>query len=427
MSGYDFNINSVGDDPAKEDLLGFDVYVKALKSVINLQKKEESFSIGLFGDWGTGKSTLMELLDKNLEDTKYVKVKFKAWKYDGREEILNALIQTIMLKFQELAPNEEKKKSIRETAIGFAKIAGTSIVSKLVSNKTAGLVDIQDMADGYKDSVDNIEFINKFEETFKSFIDEQLGINKTLVIFIDDLDRCLPENAIKVLEAIKLFLDAKSCVYILGIDDQVIQNAIKHRYGENSKIELDGKDYLEKIIQLQLVVPKPSQQHLLKYIEEHFGDILDDELKQIIVYGCNMNPRNIKRFVNLYSLITNIIKNMKPVGFTLNNQILAITLMIQIRFPEFYKYLSLNLKRYVELLGKTEDNFYSQTTINDFRTKAEDKRFGEFLDDTASKFFIPLQEKYKNQSKRLNISQITESDLIYYFNFTKFSDVSNEV
>ncbi len=83
-------------------------------------------------------------------------------------------------------------------------------------------------------------------------IDETQG---ALVIFVDDLDRCLPEKTVQVLEAIKLFLDKHGCIFVLGADLNVVRSAVESHY-QNAKITGEGaSDYLEKIIRLRFELP----------------------------------------------------------------------------------------------------------------------------------------------------------------------------
>lgn len=93
------------------------------------------------------------------------------------------------------------------------------------------------------------------------------------MVFIDDLDRCVPEKAIEVMEAIKLFLDAEGCIFILGIDKKVISSGVRLKYGnlrdEKGKALISGEEYLEKIIQFTFILPPILDDNLEKFINHY--------------------------------------------------------------------------------------------------------------------------------------------------------------
>ena len=77
--------------------------------------------------------------------------------------------------------------------------------------------------------VDQVRSLEQFQLKFRH-VDSLVHHPNRLVVFVDDLDRCLPEKAIEVLEAIKLFLDARRCIFILGLDHNVIDRGVEIRY-----------------------------------------------------------------------------------------------------------------------------------------------------------------------------------------------------
>ena len=112
-----------------------------------------------------------------------------------------------------------------------------------------------------------IDEVSHFQEQFKGFVADLLEKKKkkVLIVFIDDLDRCLPDRAIQLLEAIKNFLTVPKCVFVLGVDDQVIAKGISSKYGEGL---IDGQSYLEKMITLPFRVAKPHPPIVESYVTE---------------------------------------------------------------------------------------------------------------------------------------------------------------
>ena len=138
-------------------------------------------------------------------------------------------------------------------------------------------------------------------------IDEQKG---ALVIFVNDLDRCLPEKTVQVLEAIKLFLDKHGCIFVLGADLNVVRSAVETHY-KNTKItgETAG-DYLEKMVQLRFELPPIVDQQMNDYLQAKAG--LDEDTRQnwrLVMIGAEINPRKVKTFFNDLNLQWAMLKN----------------------------------------------------------------------------------------------------------------------
>jgi len=118
------------------------------------------------------------------------------------------------------------------------------------------------------------------------------------VVFIDDLDRCLPENAINVMEALKLYLDRANCIFAIGAESGIIEEGIRQRYHGN--VRLSAEDYLDKIVQLPFVLPQADADSALSLLGVH-GDLpvhKSEAMRTLIFAGTGGNPRRVKRYVN---------------------------------------------------------------------------------------------------------------------------------
>ena len=140
------------------------------------------------------------------------------------------------------------------------------------------------------------EFQHRFEEIIQRYYIKR---NKRVVIFIDDLDRCLPEKALEVLEAIKTFLDAEGCIFVLGIDTRGISDILQKKYKD-----LSAYEYIEKIIQLSFQLPPIETDDIKSFIINLEGIDTDfyDPYLDMITKGIKPNPRKIKRFLNVMEL-----------------------------------------------------------------------------------------------------------------------------
>jgi hypothetical protein len=362
----------LADNPETTDRLGFKPMADILVDVI--EQTRPPFTIGVFGEWGSGKTTLMNLVRSELERRNAKTVWFNAWKYDGKEVIWNALIQTIFFAMKENTPaapkpdfGERVKTTASKLAIFAAKKATTFIPGGFVKPE-----DVDAVVEAFRPSSandDQFEFINRFEKTFDELVREYVGERGRLVVFVDDLDRCLPENAIQVLEAIKLYLDRTNVTFVIGAERAVIEEGIRERYKGN--VRLSAKEYLEKIVQLPFVMRGLSQDAALGLIAPYAETVTymeDDPMRRLILSGTALNPRRIKRFINTYSVLSHISERANTPVAPHSHQ-LAMVLLTQMRFPEIYdemvrepgliddflKALDLNVDKRDDLFGRRDN------------------------------------------------------------------------
>jgi predicted KAP-like P-loop ATPase len=338
------------DNPACEDLFGFSRFVEALTAVIH-EVESTPFVMGIIGRWGCGKTTLMKQIEIALHG-QYKTIWFNPWKYDNKEAIWNAFIQSILndmrTDLEARADAGAKEMIDRITNIGkklawySIKVGANTLTSGIISNEF-----MDSLKETFKSNEEHYEFINKFEYTFERLVHDYCGDRK-LIIFIDDLDRCIPENAITVLESIKLFLDRSNCVFVLGLEKEIVEKGIHYRY--KKEIDFSGKDYLEKIIQLPFTIPAVSIDSIRDYIKSGKAtQILPEERKEefidIIITGTGGNLRKIKRFINNFYLLK-LLSGLSPKDW-IGHGLLAKVLILQMRYPKLYR----KINRSPEILG----------------------------------------------------------------------------
>ena len=168
--------------------------------------------------------------------------------------------------------------------------------------------------------VNQVQSIEQFLEEFRKLTGEFSKDWRRVFVFIDDLDRCLPESALEVFEAIKLFLDAPGIGYVIALDRDTIRKALAVRYGRKGESEkdqglLDPDEYIEKTISVSFDLPKLSNQDATELIEEvQLPVVLDEERKGSIVRALGTNPRRLRRFMNTLALNLHIAQNAGEAG-----------------------------------------------------------------------------------------------------------------
>ena len=138
----------------------------------------------------------------------------------------------------------------------------------------------------------------KLREAIGALIEKTRIDGKRVVFFIDDLDRCLPSHMLKMLEALKLYLNVKECVYFLGLDHTIVRRGIEKEYAD---LKIEDQDYLDKIIQLPFAIPPIHGEKARPFIESLLPTKAKSSAPDLAPFLGN-NPRKVKRFVNTLAL-----------------------------------------------------------------------------------------------------------------------------
>ena len=313
-----------GDSPTTEDSLGFDKYAKVLLNLIEDSKDKTPLTIGIHGSWGSGKTSLMKMLEMRLNDKNddtFKLIWFNAWAYGGDEPIGLALLHQILIEFEK-EKKQENKINLLESS--------SKLLTDVALRKTMGIT-FEEANNFFKSS---IEIKSTLRADFETSIDECLQ-NRRLVVFIDDLDRCLPEKTIEILETIKIFLDVPKCIYVIGVAKEVIEQAIEVRYKSKGQDILNiGKDYMEKIIQIPFTLPPIKEENMEKYINSLNITGKEKGYVKIVAKSSESNPRKVKMFLNTLRVRQSI---AEIAGLKINLELFAKFFVIEYVFPEFYR------------------------------------------------------------------------------------------
>jgi Flp pilus assembly protein TadD len=324
------------DEPQLGNLsLGFDNYVESISDIIVNSRPQ--YTIGIYGEWGTGKSTLLKNIKQNLEIKQDCTcLDFDAWQYEQESTVMAfPLILSIIARIY-----EANKKVIDELD---AEKPGENLKEKLSRifrglslNMKFGIPGMGEVGLGYdfsklqskeedkRGELSAEEYLERFylEQTklqegvdvIKQLISNPKikGIPENrdlkLVVFVDDLDRCSPDKAVEMFEVIKLFLGIKGIVYVMGLSNKIVQLVLDEKF-KHLKGQFSAEEYLRKLIQLQFPIPKLKIEAARNYIDSLLdGHEVDDSKKflynnkELIYLGVEKNPRQIKRYLNNYIL-----------------------------------------------------------------------------------------------------------------------------
>jgi predicted KAP-like P-loop ATPase len=308
------------DNETDRDFLNFR-YVADIAAEMIAQADGRPLSMGIAGSWGVGKSSMMRLLGASLReraDGKFLFIEFNAWLYQGYDDTRAALMEVIaraLIKHAEEAKTPitgalDKAKSLLARVNWFrvASLGATTAASlafglppvhlvgdglRLVSHLPEGALtqaDVDGAADAVKEGVAGAKellhdkkpappsppkAIHDFRDDLKTTLED---LDVTLVVLIDDLDRCLPPTAIATLEAMRLFLFLERTAFVIAADDKMIRAAVRAHFKD---VALDDElvtNYFDKLIQIPIRVPPLGTQDVRAYLMLLF--IENSELSQ---------------------------------------------------------------------------------------------------------------------------------------------------
>jgi len=365
-----------------EDLLGRKKVASDLAKEIEHYKDKDSLTIGIVGKWGSGKTSFINMVLESFKgNNNYIVIKFNPWNISSRKQLISDF-------FLQLSNNIKKENESNEIIGTIGKSLGT--LSKFF--KPLGLIpplsllgtigDITEKASGFINEY--LEAEKEDLETLKSNINQELeDLDKKILIVIDDIDRLCDEEIREMFQLVKSIADFKNTIYILSYDREIVTKALdKTQQGK-------GEEYLEKIVQVPLVLPYISKNDLDKIFINRLNIIInipDEEydnsyFSEIYYNGLAENfenLRDIERYMNVFSLGINLAREELNI-----NDYIVITL-IKVFEPDLYEYI------------KNNKEYFSGTKFDEFLNK--DKK--EILTE-LERIYEKLKKLEKRKIKRL--------------------------
>ena len=397
------------DSETELDFLDYDYLIQTVQNII-MNDTLLPASIGVYGDWGSGKSSLMYMCkDRLIKIDKKIKcLVFNGWLFENYEDAKTAILGTIL---DVIAKEESLSQKAKDIIKGLYKsidkfkvvkgavkygtdfllTGGMGTLFNITTNQILEKVkdnveksDLEEIRSNISDELNNKELredIRKFQKEFATLLEES-KISR-LVVFIDELDRCRPDTILDTLEAIKLFLFDGKVAFVIGADERHISYAVKSKFKDIEGIQIDiGKEYLEKLIQYPIRIPRLNADEVEIYISclllqselktEDFQKVLtwiidekqkdfenfkmnsvsnlfkDDpclqteivesisvanQLAFVLSNGLHGNPRQCKRFLNSMDMRIQMASYKNK---TLNRKILAKIMMLEYIKPRIF-------------------------------------------------------------------------------------------
>lgn len=307
------------DIEAEVDLLNFGLVANAAANLIN-QAGDTPVTIGISGGWGAGKSTLVKLVQAQLaqraakdgKKSPYILMEFNAWLYQGYEDARQALLQAVS---DRLVEEATARKTFVDKAVDFAKrvnllklgrIAAPVVTHVAVGTVAAGPLGalfgaVSGLVQGFGDEGKRTESLKAVQDAYaelspelkdaigekkeaslpkeieglrQAFADLLEKLDVRLVVFVDDLDRCLPTTAIGTLEAMRLLLHVKRTAFLIAADESMIRGAVRAHFKGVEIEEGLVTSYFDKLIQIPLRVPRLGINEVKAYLALLLTDLL---------------------------------------------------------------------------------------------------------------------------------------------------------
>ena len=270
------------DNVASSDYLFYKPYATIIARAA-MDRDRSPLTIGVFGSWGTGKTTLLSMVQDEIEhkaaDSATLCIRLNAWTFEGYDDAKTALMEALLQSLQEKQPFLPYKEKIKNifSHLNLMKVssilmtAGLPIAIRMLLGATGGTfvnVNTKSTADGLTEMVPKLtsEFseaagqnttmqsIRKFRQEMESLL--QAAEVENIVVLLDDLDRCMPDAIIDMLEAIRLFLTIPKLTFVVAADDSVIKYAVNRKYPDKENLDLNlAGEYVEKMFQYCVHIP----------------------------------------------------------------------------------------------------------------------------------------------------------------------------
>ena len=326
----------------EQDILGRSNTAKELSRHILSYKSDDSLTIGIIGEWGSGKTSFINMtLEALKNDKNYIIFHFNPWNISTRKQLISDFFNQLSNEIGRI----DKEKVLEDVS------KNLKLLSKIF--KPISLIPIPQISITASIMEKNCEKIGKFLEELSNYqeknldeIKEELNnslekLNKKVVIVIDDIDRLSDNDIREIFQLVKSIADFKNTIYILSYDNNIVSEAL------NNLQKGRGEEYLEKIIQVPIMLPHISKSDVNKIFLNKLGNVLtvsEEEFdknyyNELYSNGFSNNLtilRDVERYLNSFSFGFNTIKDeLNIIDY------MAVTLF-KVFEPQLYKYIQEN-------------------------------------------------------------------------------------
>lgn len=344
-----------------DDKLDREEFAKNLaKAVTNLPTYESSFTIGLIGEWGSGKTSILNLFEKNINSDKIILIKFNPWNFTEMNNLFDSFFNTLI-------GNLKKRKQPDKIISSLKKYKNALLISiytlETIVPLSLGIPYVPTLSKFIMSLENNIKKASSEEllEDKKEKLNKLLSkLDKKIVIIIDDIDRLTSKEVQQIFQIVKSLANFSNITYILSFDKNHIYNSLNaHQFlgSENDKYN-NVKEFINKIIQIPINIPSIRENHLKEIFKEKISDTFnyysknaDKEIYKIINYILPYinNIRDLNRYINLLTF------NLSIIYDEIDVYDLSLLTAIQLFDNDLYKTIKNNKKLFIPYINNNED------------------------------------------------------------------------
>ena len=312
--------SSITDKPIsslEQDKLKSKRYAETLATFI--QRSDTPLTVGLQGEWGTGKTSMMYMLREILENQEVATSWVNTWEYSmfrGANQTTPAVLRGMLEKLKESCEakgtwsrSDEANQKVKKIGRFIGNLAN-QVVMNQVGLDVKGAAETENSPE----VITEISFIkSQINEVIQDLIEDSNNKYNRVVFFVDDLDRIPPTDAVEVLEALKNMFDVPNCIYVLAIDYDVVVKGLEGKFGKKTEEnEREFRSFFDKIIQVPFSMPTGTYD-ISQLLQDKLGamgiGIPEDQVEaytSVVKNTVGFNPRSLKRFMNSFSLLRSL-------------------------------------------------------------------------------------------------------------------------
>ena len=403
-----------------EDLLGRAPFSFQLAKAINNYNENSGLVIGIYGGWGTGKTSIINMIENeilNFEDDKTIFIRFTPWNYSDKDNLIRLFFESLKIKL-----NIQRNKKINNAIDNYLEALDILTIFPFFNTNLVGI---------FKKIIKSIRNNNEISdlETNKRSLEKHLvETKKKIIVVIDDLDRLTNIQIREIFQLVKQVADFPNLIYILSMDRDVVARALTEVQN------IDGNDYLEKIVQIPFEIPKIGKDKLQNILNNKIENIINSSNEKIdininywskVYFKC-IEPyiitiRDVNRVINTFQFRFPVLKQE-----TCFEDLFAIT-VLEVLEPKLYKWIRGNKRLLLGMLTIeryfTDDVDYNKEVIKkEFKSKGINEERAIIILSILFPEFKKKINKYDfnyetNEKIRLRMGIANEQKFDLYFKF----------
>lgn len=416
--------NSEPNKPFAKSSTGTEWFADSLLGLV--QNSDIGCTVALNGSWGTGKTTFLKMWRQYMANKGYKTVYLNAWETDWAEDPLIAILACVSDACLDNSSKNETLNQLKTFARNFKK-APTSILIPIAKAIVQGgtnvdLSEIQEQTAALSDKAFDsaISSFNSKEQSMAKFKEslEKLAWNsnqgdntsepKSLVFIIDELDRCKPDYAVRMLEVLKHLFSVPNIFFICGVDRKHIEDSIRGYYGSD---RLDATEYLRRFFDIEVDLPAPDYKKFCQHLYDYYSYDTFYDTDERHRAGCRQDEEN--SFVNFFY------KLALRKGLTLRQleRIFAFTrLALTNKRPEESMHIELTI--FMTFLKFFDNGFYEDLEQHRLKPQEVIDRFVE----TYSQYMDDSRPEYHSNNLRRDMLFLISLLLVSYANNNEYDD-----